>query len=62
MPTLNATLEPEDTPIIGGAPIWDPLGLSSDTCYSVGCGYTGWIKSTFDQASVRGQQLGRHGL
>lgn len=48
MPPLNATLVPADTPIVAGAPIWDALGSNSSTCYSTGCGYTGWIQSIFD--------------
>jgi hypothetical protein len=47
MPTLNATLDPTNTPIIGGGPSWSPLGGSSGTCYSGGCGYTDWIKASY---------------
>lgn len=52
MPPLNATLVPADTPIVAGAPIWDALGGNSGTCYNTGCGYTGWIQSTFDIAAA----------
>lgn len=51
MPTLNATLEPASTPIIDGGPAWDALGTDSGKCFNgtgQGCGYTGWIKSTFN--------------
>lgn len=48
MPAPNATLTPASVPIIGGAPDWSPLGTSSGTCYSAGCGYTGWVLSSYD--------------
>lgn len=51
MPPLTAILAPADTPIIAGAPAWDALGDSSGTCYAVGCGYTGWIQSTYNIAA-----------
>ncbi|MBK5940681.1 NF038132 family protein [Halochromatium roseum] len=47
MPTPTATLNPTSTPIVGGAPTWSPLGDHSDTCWSTGCGYTGWIQATY---------------
>lgn len=48
MPAPMATLNPSSVPIHGGAPAWSPLGLkSSGTCYSAGCGYTGWIDSNY---------------
>jgi hypothetical protein len=47
MPALNATLAPPSTPIIAGAPTWSPLGTSSGTCFSTGCGYTGWINASY---------------
>jgi hypothetical protein len=30
-----------------GGPSWSPLGPSSGSCFDVGCGYTGWVKSSF---------------
>lgn len=48
MPDPEATLEPAMVEIIGGAPSWSVLGGSSDTCYSAGCGYTDWVKSTYE--------------
>lgn len=48
MPTPNATLTPSSVPIIGGAPDWSALGGSSGTCYASGCGYTGWVLSSYD--------------
>ncbi|MCL2525312.1 MAG: NF038132 family protein [Betaproteobacteria bacterium] len=39
----GVVLDPDSTPIIAEAPVWSPLGGSSGVCFSVGCGYTGWI-------------------
>ena len=47
LPTPVATLTPSSVPIIPGAPPWSPLGADSDDCFDVGCGYTGWIQSTY---------------
>jgi hypothetical protein len=48
LPPDGSTLTPSTTAIIGGAPVWSPLGASSSgTCFGPGCGYTGWIQSTF---------------
>ncbi len=47
MPTPLATLIPSSVPIIGGAPVWAPLGSSSGSCYAAGCGYTGWVNSNY---------------
>jgi hypothetical protein len=47
MPAPAATLTPAGVPIIGGAPLWAPLGGSSGTCFSGGCGYTGWIQADY---------------
>jgi hypothetical protein len=53
LPGLASVLTPATTPIIGGAPAWAPLGgSSSGRCYGVGCGYTGWIKSTYTIATA----------
>jgi len=45
LPALAAgvTLDPASTPIIPGGPVWSALGGSSGSCFSTGCGYTGWI-------------------
>lgn len=48
MPAPNAKLDPASSPITAGAPIWSPLGSSSGTCYSTGCGYTGWTRATYE--------------
>jgi hypothetical protein len=47
MPPPSATLDPSAVLINDGAPTWSPLGPSSGSCFDVGCGYTGWIKSSF---------------
>jgi hypothetical protein len=52
MPPLNATLDPANTPIIAGGPAWSPLGDSSGRCYAEGCGYTGWIKASYNLAAA----------
>lgn len=40
-------LSPASTPVIAGAPSFSPLGQWTDTCYDVGCGYTGWIAASY---------------
>lgn len=47
MPAPNVALNPTNVPIIAGAPNWFALGGDSGSCYRDGCGYTGWIKSSF---------------
>jgi PEP-CTERM motif len=47
MPAPTATLTPPSVPIIGGGPVWSPLAGDSGECYASGCGYTGWIGSTY---------------
>ena len=47
LPSNDSTLTPSTTPIVPGGPEWSPLGASSGACYSSGCGYTGWIGSTY---------------
>ncbi|MGA2273062.1 MAG: NF038132 family protein [Bryobacteraceae bacterium] len=47
MPAPLATLTPPSVPIIGGAPTWSPLGVYSGQCWAAGCGYTGWVKSSY---------------
>jgi hypothetical protein len=43
--------------IIGGAPIWSPLGSDSNRCYADGCGYTGWVSSSFTLTSASNYAL-----
>lgn len=57
LPTVapGVTLDPASTAIIPGGPAWSPLGQFSGSCYNGvgnGCGYTGWIKSTFTIAEA----------
>lgn len=57
MPAVNAALSPSTVPIIAGGPVWSPLGPSSGSCYDVGCGYTGWIKSEYTITTAGTYQL-----
>lgn len=47
MPDPEATLEPANVSIMPNLTVWDALGDSSGTCWSLGCGTTGWVKSTY---------------
>ncbi|WP_135468229.1 NF038132 family protein [Crenalkalicoccus roseus] len=47
MPAPEATLTPPSTPIIPGGPAWSALGPDSGGCWAAGCGYTGWIQSSY---------------
>jgi hypothetical protein len=52
--TPVATLTPPSVPIVPGGPVWSPLGSYSGACFDgpgEGCGYTGWVLSTYDIAS-----------
>jgi hypothetical protein len=48
LPGVEATLNPSSVPIIPGGPLWSALGDDSGDCFDDGCGYTGWINSTYD--------------
>lgn len=48
MPAIDATIDPSTVSIIAGGPTWSPLGASSGSCFDTGCGYTEWIKATYD--------------
>jgi len=52
MPAIAATIDPATVTIIPGGPYWSPLGGSSGTCYSGGCGYSDWVKSTYGIADT----------
>lgn len=60
LPGLKAgvTLTPPTTPIIGGGPAFSPLGSNSGSCYSTGCGYTGWITMNYTFTSAGTVSLG----
>ena len=49
---MTAVLNPEAVSIISGGPVWDPLAGNSGSCYSTGCGYTGWVKSIYTVEEV----------
>jgi PEP-CTERM motif len=57
LPPVVAELSPATVSIIPGAPTWSPLGASSGTCYNSGCGYTGWVASTFAVPTEGSYQL-----
>ncbi len=57
LPGVTAILNPASVPIIPGGPAWSPIGGSSGSCYSAGCGYTGWIKSTYTIATAGSYRL-----
>jgi hypothetical protein len=52
LPAPLATLTPASVPIISGGPAWSPLGGYSGSCYAAGCGYTGWVKSSYTIATA----------
>lgn len=52
MPPPNATLNPASVTITAGAPVWSPLGSDGlgQSCWhgpTMGCGYTGWVQSSY---------------
>jgi len=51
LPATEATLTPASVPIIGSAPVWSGLGSSSGGCFDIGCGYTGWVNSSYTLTS-----------
>ena len=57
LPTNISTLSPASTPIIPGAPVWAQLGTDSGFCFDDGCGYTGWIQSTYTLTADGSYQL-----
>ena len=52
LPSASASFTPATTGIIGGGPTWSELGGSSGSCFDSGCGYTGWIQSSFTIAAA----------
>ena len=57
LPANDSTLTPASSAIVPGGPAWSPLGNSSNACYGSGCGYTGWIKSTYNIAAAGNYQV-----
>ncbi len=58
LPNPDTTLTPGTVPIIDtgysagiAGPEWEPLDGSSGTCWSTGCGYTGWVGASFKVGS-----------
>lgn len=51
MPAPSAILNPSPVTIVGGAPAWAPLGTDSGRCFNLGCGYSGWVQSTYSLTS-----------
>lgn len=45
-------LHPTAAAIVPDATTWSPLGGWSDTCFGVGCGYTGWIAMSYEFTSA----------
>lgn len=52
MPAAAATLTPAQVDIVAGGPAWSALGSGSGECYDAGCGYTGWVQSTYAIAAA----------
>ncbi len=59
MPALapGVALNPGTVTIVPGAPAWDKLGTSSGTCWSTGCGYTGWVEMNYIVQTAGSYQL-----
>ena len=57
LPANSATLNPPTSAIIPGGPTWTELGSYSGFCYAAGCGYTGWIASTYTIATAGTYQI-----
>lgn len=47
LPEPSARLNPEVVQIKSAATDWSALGNDSGSCYSIGCGSTGWVSSSF---------------
>ena len=52
MPDPSATLNPDSVVMNPGAPNWSPLGDDSGSCFASGCGYTGWVESSYNILSA----------
>lgn len=57
LPANDSTLNPATTPINPNLTTWSALGSSSGSCYSGGCGSTGWIQSSYSIATAGNYQL-----
>ena len=47
LPDVGAGVDVGVAAIIDGAPEWSALGASSNGCWSLGCGYTGWVSASY---------------
>lgn len=52
MPAIAAAVIPALVTVVPGGPSWAPLGGYSGGCWSDGCGYTGWVESTYNIAAA----------
>lgn len=57
MPTPEATLNPVDVLITANATSWSALDGDSGSCYSTGCGLTGWVESNYTLATAGDYKL-----
>lgn len=57
LPGVGARLEPEVVTISSTNTTWTPLGGSSGGCWGVGCGSTGWVKSSYTVAAAGNYSL-----
>lgn len=57
MPAIAATITPSTVTITPGGPAWSPLGGSSGACFDTGCGYSGWVDSSYTIASAGNYSL-----
>jgi hypothetical protein len=52
MPAISAATLPTTVTITPGGPHWSPLAGDSGSCYSTGCGYSGWVQSDYTIAAA----------
>src|SRR5690625_1120655 len=59
MPDIGAgvTLNPGTVSVTPGGPEWSALGDNSGSCYDFGCGFTGWVESSFTITEAADYQL-----
>lgn len=59
MPEIGAgvTLDPGTVSVTPGGPIWSALGDDSGGCWSIGCGFSGWVESSFTITEAADYQL-----
>jgi hypothetical protein len=55
---VGVTLTPVTSAIIPGGPVFSPLGADSGSCFSSGCGYTGWIQMNYTFTTAGTYSLG----